>query len=96
MNLLQKLLISTYLFMNSVAIPIIHNHGCCIQYSYGSMMQPCCHKLTDVLNNSECNDTGLLGSGSEFVNMSCNQVNLNNTNSIIQFDSNNSGTVTKL
>ena len=82
MNLLQKIFTSTYLFINSVAIPIIHN-GCCIQYSYGSMMQPCCHKLTDVLHNSECsNDTGLLGSASEFINVSCNQVNLNITNSI--------------
>lgn len=81
MNFLQKLFVSTYLLINSVAIPIIHN-GCCIQYSYGSMMEPCCHKLTDVLNNSECNNTGLLGSVIEFINVSCNQVNLNITNSI--------------
>ena len=50
MNLLQKLFISTYLFMDSIAVPILQKQGCCIQYGYGSMMEPCCHKLIDIFN----------------------------------------------
>ena len=81
MNLFKKLFISTYLFMNSIAIPILQKQGCCIQYSYGSMMEPCCHKLIDAFNYEDCNnDEHLLGRGFEFVNISCNDINLNHTN----------------
>ena len=75
MSFFRKLIISTLLIINSVAIPIIQDHGCCIQYSYGSMMQPCCYKLTDILNISECNNTGLLGINTEYHNISCKELN---------------------
>ena len=77
MYLLKKMIISTLLVINSIAIPIIQDYGCCIQYSYGSMMEPCCYKLTDVLDSSECiNDTELLGTTIEYKPLSCNKLNI--------------------
>ena len=72
MSFFRKLIISTLLQIHSVAIPIIQNQGCCIHYGYGSMMEPCCYKYIDVINPSQCINTGILGNHIEYKNISCN------------------------